>query len=116
MDECDICGTRQGGSCKSGGTIVQDKKLKATGNASYAVATPSTSKGKHLVRQRSVCMEDIRKREEKDALEKWTQIVQFCRIVSIRKLHVISVSDHQSLLFLRSLKLTPFEIFIWTYA
>ena len=43
----------------------------------------STPKKMPLVRQTTVCMEDLRKKEEKEAREQWDHIIFFCRTVRI---------------------------------
>ena len=36
-----------------------------------------------IMRQKTVCMETVRQKEEKEALERWNTIIEFCKAVSI---------------------------------
>ncbi|XP_066999894.2 calpain-D [Anabrus simplex] len=76
---CEMC---QSSRCLSSGSVMSNGKLPATPSPGSsvplngAIASAITTA---VLKQESELMEDLRHIEEKEALEKWERIVQYCR-------------------------------------
>ena len=69
LTQCEVCGADRGAAATAATLGLQPE-------GSGRVSPPQ------LLRQTTVCMEEVRRREEKKALEIWTDIVTYCNLVS----------------------------------
>ncbi len=56
--------------------------VQATASCSTATAESTIVSRPAIARQKTICMMDVRRKEEKEAMEQWEQIVDFCKVVS----------------------------------